>query len=97
MRISGDRATSLIGLAGSLLFAQQVWFPELLPMEVAGSFGAALIASGGMACNKKEIQLLEGSPELAQLQAQIRQLEQELERGIHHPGFPEPGGDDERP
>ncbi|NJM00454.1 MAG: hypothetical protein HC924_17470 [Synechococcaceae cyanobacterium SM2_3_2] len=97
MKISGDKATSLLGLVGAALFAQQVWLPELLPTEVAGSIGAALVAAGGAAANKDEIEIGEDGKKrkrLCELEAEIAALEAELEKSLHQ-GYPEPGGDDE--
>ena len=62
MKINTDLTTSISGFIGAIIIAQQTYYPDLIPLEVIGAIGAALVASSGVATNKDVVSILEPKP-----------------------------------
>lgn len=90
MKIKGDTATTAIGLFAGLLVVQQTYLPDLFPKEYTAPLVATLLGGYGISTNKEEftIPLTEQTKKqkrLCELEAEIRQLQEELEmsRGFY--------------
>lgn len=92
MKVKGDTVTTMLGLAGALLVAQQTYLPELLPREVAAPLVAVLVGGYGVSTNKDEMDIpftenTKKKKRLCELEAEIQQLKEELE--MSRPFYPE--------